>query len=124
MSFKNFTQMHVYEVAMDLLVKVYKETKNFPIEEKFGLISDMRRAANSITHNIAEGFGRFGARNKTRFYKISRGSSYELMSQNYASFQLGFQAKDIVEELNFTCNQIIEELDSLIKSIENPLPKL
>jgi len=115
--------MHVYQLAMDLLVRIYKETKCFPGEEKFGLISDMRRAANSITHNIAEGFGRFEARDKTRFYKISRGSSYELMSQNYASFQIGFQSKEVVDELNSACKQVIEELDSLIKSIENPQPK-
>ena len=122
MSFKSFTQMHVYQLAIDLLVKIYKATKSFPVEEKYGLISDMRRAANSITHNIAEGFGRFEARDKTRYYKISRGSNFELMSQNYVSLQLGYQSKEVVEELNLTCGLIIEELDSLIKSIENPLP--
>jgi four helix bundle protein len=90
MSFKSFTQMHVYQLAIDLLVNINKATKSFPVEEKYGLISNMRRAANSITHNFAEGLGRFEARDKTHFYKISRGSSFELVSKNYASLQLGY----------------------------------
>lgn len=82
--------MSVWQKSMELLLKIYTITKQFPNEEKFGLTSDMRRAANSVTHNIAEGFGRYEPRDKTRFYKISRGSGYELMSQSFASFKLGF----------------------------------
>ena len=74
MAFDDFTKMHVWQMAFQLLIKIYEITKKFPSEEKFGLVSDMRRAANSIVHNIAEGFGRYEPRDKTRFYKISRGS--------------------------------------------------
>ncbi len=81
MSFHDFTKMHVWQLAFDLLMKVYNATRHFPPEEKFGMITDIHRSANSITHNIAEGYGRFEAKDKTRFYKISRGSSYELISQ-------------------------------------------
>ena len=75
MGFEDFTQMPVWQLAFKLLVKIYEITKEFPAGERFGLVSDMRRSANSIVHNIAEGFGRYEARDKTRFYKISRGSS-------------------------------------------------
>ena len=89
MEYPDFTNMSVWKKAIELLLKIYEITKHFPAEEKFGLTSDMRRAVNSISHNFAEGFGRFEPRDKTRFYKISRGSRYELMSQSFASFKLG-----------------------------------
>ncbi len=73
--------MKVWGKVFKLLKLVYEVTKSFPSEEKFVLISDMRRAANSIAHNIAEGYGRFEVKEKTRFYKISRGSSYYLKFQ-------------------------------------------
>lgn len=119
MGFEDFTQMHVYQIALDLLVRIYQETKHFPSEEKFGMISDMRRAANTITHNIAEGFGRFEPKDKTRFYKISRGSAFELMSQNIACSRLEYQQECVSKELNLVCKKIIEELNAIIKSLEN-----
>jgi four helix bundle protein len=78
----------------------------------------MRRAANSITHNIAEGYGRFEPRDKTRFYKISGGSSYELISKILVSLDLKYLNSecDINELTNFP-KTIITELDSLIISI-------
>jgi len=85
MAYKDFTQMTVWQKAFALLIKIYQITKSFPADERFGLISDMRRAANSAVHNISEGFGRFEVRDKSRFYKISRGSCYELISQLMAA---------------------------------------
>lgn len=120
MGFEDFTQMSVWQLAFRRLVRVYKITQGFPPEEKFGMVSDMRRAANSMTHNIAEGFGRYEAKDKTRFYKISRGSSYELMSQSLASYELKFiKEKSILDELIASSKAIIEELNPLIKSLEN-----
>jgi len=90
MGYEDFTEMPVWQQSFELLVRIYKTTKNYPSDERFGLISDMRRSANSIAHNIAEGFGRFEPRDKTRFYKISRGSLYELVSQLLVSFALSY----------------------------------
>lgn len=67
MKYKDFTEFPVWIRAFDLLLKVYVISKKFPAEEKFGLASDMRRAANSITHNIAKGFGRAGTKDKNGF---------------------------------------------------------
>jgi four helix bundle protein len=119
MSFGDFRDMSVWQLAFRLLIRIYKITKDFPVEEKFGLVSDMRRAANSITHNIAEGYGRYEPRDKSRFYKISRGSCYELISQLLVSFELKFIKNEYeVEELINSNKDIIKELNSLIKSIE------
>lgn len=119
MSYKDFKQMPVWGKAFKLLIHIYTVTKEFPNEEKFGMISDMRRAANSTVHNIAEGFGRFEKLDKTRFYKISRGSCYELISQILVSHALHYITNEsIVSELEHDYREVIKELDSLIKTIE------
>ena len=120
MAYKDFTDMSVWQKAFKLLLKVYKITKKFPVGEKFGMTSDMRRASNSVVHNISEGFGRYERLDKSRFYKISRGSSYELISQAMASHALGFISKKEEEtSLIQGYKELIDELDSLIKSVEN-----
>jgi four helix bundle protein len=117
--YPDFTNMSVWKKSIELLLKIYEITKNFPSDERFGLISDMRRAVNSISHNFAEGFGRYEPRDKTRFYKISRGSGYELMSQSFASFKLGFiPDKNILDEIILVTTEIVNELTALIISLE------
>ena len=101
-----------------LLVRIYQITKEYPVEEKYGMVSDMRRAVNSVIHNFAEGFGRFENKDKTRFYKISRGSAYELISQLKASEMLNYINAATKIELENICISIIDEEDSLIKSVE------
>lgn len=120
MGYRDFTEMPVWKASLELLIRVYEVTSEFPREEKFGMTSDMRRAANSVTHNIAEGFGRFGNRDKTRFYKISRGSCFELMSQTIASQRLGFIKEESVKEDLLNRNRsIIEELNAINKTLES-----
>jgi four helix bundle protein len=120
MQYPDFMNMSVWKKSIELLLKIYEITKSFPSDERFGLISDMRRAVNSISHNFAEGFGRFEPRDKTRFYKISRGSGYELMSQSFASFKLGFISdKKILDEIISDSTEIVNELTALIISLEN-----
>ena len=55
MGFKDFTQFSVWQKGFELVIDIYNLSKEFPSEEKFGITSDMRRAANSVVHNIAEG---------------------------------------------------------------------
>jgi four helix bundle protein len=118
MAYVDFTEMPVWRRAFDLLLVIYQVTKAYPSEERFGLTSDTRRAANSIVHNIAEGFGRFEAKDKTRFYKISRGSAYELMSQSMVGHALAYMDAKTQNELLQACRQIIQDLNSLIKTLE------
>jgi four helix bundle protein len=119
MAYKDFKQMSVWQKAFGLLIRIYTITKRFPNEERFGLISDMRRAANSVVHNIAEGFGRFEKKDKTRFYKISRGSCYELISQTLVASALNYITDDSEKsELEDGYKEVINELDSLIKTVE------
>lgn len=127
MKYKDFTEFPVWKKAFELLLLGYEVTKKFPSEEKFGLVSDMRRAANSIVHNIAEGFGRYEPRDKSRFYKISRGSSYELFSQTLVSAALKYVDETTCSDIIKKCKAIIVELDAIIKTLEtkslpSPLP--
>jgi len=117
MKYENFTQMPVWKRVFNLMLQVYQITKRFPPDERFGLTSDMRRSANSIVHNIAEGFGRFYPKEKSDFYRISRGSGYELWSQLLASQALSYLPTEQQEELVAQCQQVIEDLDRLMKSL-------
>jgi four helix bundle protein len=123
MKYKDFTEFPVWKKGFELLLLIYEVTKKFPSEEKFGLVSDSRRSANSIVHNIAEGFGRYESRDKSRFYKISRGSAYELLSQALVSKALSYTDENICNNIAGKCKEIISELDSLIKTIGSPLPQ-
>ncbi|MDA3840442.1 MAG: four helix bundle protein [Patescibacteria group bacterium] len=69
------------EKSHELVLEIYKITKTFPKEELFGLTSQIRRAAVSITSNIAEGFSRNSYKDKLKFYYISQGSLTELQNQ-------------------------------------------
>ena len=71
----SFEKLEVWKLARDLCVYIYKLTNTFPPEEKFGLISQMRRANISIASNIAEGSSRMGKKDQSHFYTISFSST-------------------------------------------------
>ena len=77
----HYKRLVVWQRAMELVVHVYKATKNFPKHEQYGLISQMRRSAISIPSNIAEGHGRRSNKELVRFLDIAKGSIYELDTQ-------------------------------------------
>lgn len=85
MEYKNkiqfFTDLEVWREAHKFVLLIYKITKNFPKEETFGLVSQMRRAAVSITSNIAEGFSRYSYKEKAQFYSIAHGFLAETQNQ-------------------------------------------
>lgn len=78
MGISSFTQLDVWKIAHKITLAVYKTTRGFPTDERFGLTSQLRKAAVSIAASIAEGFGRRHSRDKMRFYNISQGSLEEL----------------------------------------------
>ena len=90
MSLQSFRDLQVWQGAHQLVLAVYGETKAFPKEETYGLISQMRRAAVSVPANIAEGFKRRGMGEKTRFYNIAEASLEELKYFVILSTDLGY----------------------------------
>ncbi len=75
---KDFTDLETWKLARLLRGRIYRFSKNFPEHERYGLLSQMRRAAVSVTANLAEGYGRFSYQENPQFCRQSRGSVYEL----------------------------------------------
>ena len=78
---KSFTDLNTWKEGHRLVLMIYEITKEFPREEMFGLNNQLRRAAVSITSNIAEGFSRHSYLEKARFYSMSLGSTTEVQNQ-------------------------------------------
>ena len=74
----DFTDLETWRVARALRKELYQMTKSLPREEQFGLSAQIRRAASSVTANLAEGYGRFSYQENLQFCRQSRGSVYEL----------------------------------------------
>lgn len=77
---QHFTDLHAWTKNHGLILEVYKITKTFPKEELYGITSQIRRAAASITANIAEGYARYHFKDKIRFYLMAKGSSAEVQN--------------------------------------------
>jgi four helix bundle protein len=85
-----FQDLEAWQQAHVLTLQVYRQTQRFPPEERYGLVSQMRRAAVSVPANVAEGFKRQGIRDKVRFYNLAEGSLEELKYYFILSHDLGY----------------------------------
>jgi four helix bundle protein len=88
--YKSFTDMEVWNTASQLSVEIFHLTKNLPRSEDYGLTSQIRRSANSISANIAEGFGRRTAKDKSNFYVFARGSVFETQNHLIYGKKIGY----------------------------------
>jgi four helix bundle protein len=89
-----FTDLEVWLCGHKLVVDIYRMTKLFPKDEIYGLVSQIRRAAVSVTANIAEGFGRKSYKEKLQFYYQSQGSLTELEDEILIALDVGYLSKD------------------------------
>lgn len=104
----NFRNLQIWQDSIDLATEIYKITSAFPKDEKYNLISQLRRSATSISSNIAEGAGRNTSKEFNYFLGISTGSSYELETQLVIAERLELLDKNDFEK-------IIESLHSIQK---------
>jgi four helix bundle protein len=93
----SFEKLNVWQKARELSVLIYKTTQSFPSEEKFGLISQMRRCSISISSNIAEGTGRHSYKDQARFTEIANSSTLELLNQLILSNDMDLFPKKIMK---------------------------
>jgi len=96
---KSFMDLFAWQKGHRLVIAIYEKTDKFPSKEIFGLINQMRRAAVSITSNIAEGFSRSTSKDKCQFYSMARGSLTELQNQLLISRDVGYLNKGSFDEL-------------------------
>jgi len=113
----SFEKLGIYNKAIDFSDKIYKVSKNFPSSEIYGLTSQIRRAAVSISSNIAEGSGRYNKRDFVQFLRIARGSAYECVSLLEISFRQNYVNKTCYDELIALLNELAKMINGLISSL-------
>lgn len=94
-----YRDLRVWQHAMELVFRIYAVTKSFPKHELYGLISQMQRAAVSVTSNIAEGKGRTGNKELGHFLSNARGSLHELETQVLIAAHLGYFSANVEKDL-------------------------
>ncbi|MFH1191408.1 MAG: four helix bundle protein [Candidatus Omnitrophota bacterium] len=109
---RTFEDLTVWQKSHELTLELYRITKDFPSEEKFGLVSQMRRAVVSVPANIAEGFKRRGSKDKVHFYNMSQGSLSELQYYSILVKDLGFKVN--LDKINSLILEIGKMLNGLI----------
>ncbi|MEX2595505.1 MAG: four helix bundle protein [Salibacteraceae bacterium] len=112
----SFEKLDVWKLAKDFTIKIYKVTQHFPEIEKFGLVSQLRRAAVSVSSNISEGSSRKGKKDQANFYVYAYSSSIEIINQLIISKELGFIDDETYTELRSDLELITTKLNRLHKS--------
>ncbi len=113
---ESFRDLDAWKEGHKLVLAIYRITKDFPKEEIFGLVSQMRRCAVSITSNIAEGFSRQSYKEKVQFYSIAQGSVTELQNQLIIACDVGFITKEKFSEIIEQSVKVHKITNGLIKS--------
>ena len=116
-SIKHFTGLLAWKKNHEFVKMVYEITRRFPPDEIYGLTSQLRRAASSITANIAEGYGRFYFKDKVRFYYQARGSNTECQNHIILAHELGYIDKENFEQLKIVVFEGYKILSGLINAI-------
>lgn len=118
---KSYRDLLAWQKAVALVEAVYKVTGALPADERYGLVSQLRRAAVSIPSNIAEGHGRETTKEFTRFISIARGSLAELETQLEVVARLGMLSSDALRPIVEACDELGRILRGLRKSLDNKL---
>ncbi len=116
---KNYKELKVWQKSYQLCLEIYKITKRFPDEERYGLISQIRRAVVSVPSNIAEGYGRKTTPDYLRALYIAYGSNCELVTQILLSGDLGYIKSEELKKIHQDIGEVERMLKALIKSLEN-----
>jgi len=114
-----FKDLEVWKISVEMVREIYEMTENFPKNEQFGLVNQIRRSAVSIPSNIAEGAGKNTNRDFNRFISIASGSCNELETQLIISQELNFISKDEYTEMGGKLNRIQNMIFGLQQSLRN-----
>ena len=112
-----YRELKVWQRAMKFTVTVYRETRQWPLEERFGLISQIRRATSSIPLNIAEGAGNDSNKEFCRYLEIALRSSYEVMTAFDIARGIEFLPDERADSLLNEADEIAAMLVGLMKSL-------
>ena len=112
----SFEKLKVWQEAIDLSVEIYRITRNFPSDEKFGITSQLKRASNSISANIAEGTSRITDKDKAHFSTIAFSSTMEVLNHIILCNKLKFINDEVYTDLRKRIYKISKMLNALRKS--------
>jgi four helix bundle protein len=115
---KKVEELDVFKLSHSLTLEIFKLTKAFPEKEKFGLISQMRRAAYSIPMNLMEGAHRLGPREYRQFVSIAKGSAGEIKYQLLLVKDLGYMSGEQYSNLRTDYERVSQMLTKLARSLE------
>lgn len=120
MTINSYKELKVYQKSYQIALETYKLTKNFPTEEKYGLISQLQRAVVSVPANIAEGFGRYSTKEFIQFLRISLGSLNEVRVYYDLAKDLSYIKREDFERLKNELELVSIMLNRLMKSLSDP----
>jgi len=112
----SFQKLEVWQMAKKMVVEVYEMTGKFPSEERFGLTSQINRAAVSVASNIAEGSGRTSYKDQAHFTQMAYGSLMEMACEIEITKELGFISSEQLEKMFTSVVPIADKLSALRKS--------
>jgi len=113
-SFKSFEDLECWKACTEVRRFITELVKQYPKEEKFAIVDDMKRASRSTTHNISEGFGRYHFQENIQFCRHSRGSLHELIDQLITSLDEGYISKEQYDEGRGLIQRALELLNGYI----------
>jgi four helix bundle protein len=119
---ESFRNLAVWQRSIELTIAVYQLTATFPDSERFGLTSQMRRAAVSVASNIAEGYGRSTTGEYLQFLGHARGSNSEIETQIVISKALNFGSDTMLQSTEGLCSEVGRMLCALMKSLRPSVP--
>ncbi|HXO85981.1 MAG TPA: four helix bundle protein [Gemmatimonadales bacterium] len=114
---RGFQDLVVWRRAMDLVIEAYGVTKSFPVEERYGLTAQLRRAAISVPSNIAEGRGRFGLGSFLYHLSVASGSLMELETQILIAARLGYLKPEQARTLLDTLGEVRRLLAAMVRAL-------
>jgi four helix bundle protein len=116
---KSFRDLLVWQRSIQLATAIYRLTREFPREELYGITSQMRRSAVSVSSNIAEGHGRLSLGEYRQFLGISRGSNFELQTQIEIARALGFGNGKLMDEAEALSHEVGKMIFSILDKTKN-----
>jgi len=117
----SFERLNVWKKARELVIKIYACTKKFPTEERFGLTSQLQRAAVSVASNLAEGTSRSSFKEKLRFTEIAYGSLMETYCQLMIAKDLNYIVTEDLDNVLPLINEIAKMLNALRSTQQNSI---
>jgi four helix bundle protein len=111
-----FEKLDVWQLSKDLVLKIYKNTESFPEKKKFGMVSQMRRAALSVCSNLAEDAARNSGKDQANFYGIAYGSLLELLNQLLICVDLNWLLMQVLTDLRTDIEKISFKINALLKA--------